>query len=161
MVASPPNPEAEQRVRESAWVVLPAGGRDGPAPKLSLAGFDLPKPAQDRARSLWRTWWSSPMALMWSEWDAPQLARLLVLTARSWDGASAAGLSEVRQLEDRFGLSPHARRRLYWRIDGVDLPSTEARDLSGGAVVADDRALPAAGGSGDPRLRVVEGGKAG
>jgi hypothetical protein len=98
------------------------------------------------------------MALMWSEYDAPQLERLLVLTAESWEGASAAGLSEIRQLEDRFGLNPVARRKLYWRIEGVDLPSTEAADLGGGQ--GQGKALPAAGGKADPRLRVVKGGKA-
>jgi hypothetical protein len=99
------------------------------------------------------------MALMWSDFDVPQLERLLVLTARSWDGATAAGLSEVRQLEDRFGLSPVARRKLYWRIEGVDLPSTEAADLGGHE--GSRRSLPSAGGKSDPRLRVVDGGKTG
>jgi hypothetical protein len=96
------------------------------------------------------------MALMWSEWDAPQLERLLVLTAGSWLGATGAMLSEIRQLEDRFGLSPQARRKLYWRIEGVDLPSTEAADLGGQG--EEEQALPAAGGKADPRLRLVPGG---
>jgi hypothetical protein len=154
-----PGPLAEQRTVDAGWITLPPGGRSGAAPEISLADRGLPRKLQARARRLWATWWGSPMALMWSEYDAPQLERLLVLTAESWLGASAAGLSEIRQLEDRFGLNPVARRKLYWRIEGVDLPSTEAADLGGqGQAKA---ALPAAGGKSDPRLRVVNGGKAG
>lgn len=96
------------------------------------------------------------MALMWSEFDQPALERLLLLTAKSWIGAaSAAELSEVRQLEDRFGLNPVGRRKLYWRIEGVDTPSRAAEDLAGAAENGGSAALPAAGGKKDPRLRVV------
>jgi hypothetical protein len=153
-----PGPHSEQRTVDAGWVTLPAAGRGGPAPTVSLAGAGLPAAVQRRARELWAIWWGSPMALMWSDFDVPQLERLLVLTARSWDGESAAGLSEVRQLEDRFGLSPVARRKLYWRIEGVDLPSTVAADLGG--VQGQRSVLPTAGGEADPRLRVVKGGKA-
>ncbi len=99
------------------------------------------------------------MALMWSEFDVPQLERLLVLTAKAWGDAPASLLGEIRQLEDRFGLSPQARRKLYWRIEGVDAPSKSAGDLSGGAAGEGEPVLPSAGGDSDPRLRVVEGGK--
>lgn len=153
-----PGPQAEQRSVDAGWITLPAAGRDGPAPELSLAGRGLEAKVQRKARVLWRRWWASPMALMWSEFDAPQLERLLVLTAESWAGASSAMLAEIRQMEDRFGLSPQARRKLYWRIEGVDLPSKSAADLGG---VDEGRpVLPSAGGKADPRLRVVNGGKA-
>jgi hypothetical protein len=158
MPGPPPGPQAEQRSVDAGWITLPPAGRSGDAPRISLADLGLSRKLQDRARRLWSIWWASPMALMWSEFDTPQLERLLVLTAQAWDGSSAAGLSEIRQLEDRFGLNPVARRKLYWRIEGVDLPSTEAADLAGGE--SRERALPSAGGKADPRLRVVPGGKA-
>lgn len=153
-----PGPEGESRQLNSGWVELPASGRPGPAPSLSLAGAGLSKDEQVWARKLWATWWSSPMALMWSEFDRPQIERLLILTARARSGASAFGISEIRQLEDRFGLNPTARRRLYWRIQGVDLPSTDAADLP--ATTSERAALPSAGGQADPRLRMLKGGKA-
>lgn len=155
MPGPPPGPQAEQRSVDAGWITLPAAGRSGPAPVLSLADRGLSRGLQTKARALWRVWWSSPMALMWSEFDAPQLERLLVLTAESWAHSTAAGLAEIRQLEDRFGLSPQARRKLYWRIEGVDLPSTAAADLGGGQ--EKKPALPSAGGKADPRLRVVGG----
>ena len=34
--------------------------------------------------------------------------------------ASASILAEVRQLEDRLGLSPMAMRRLMWKVDDRD-----------------------------------------
>lgn len=151
MATPTPNPNSEKRSKESAgWITLPAEGREGPAPKLHGRHAA-------RAKALWAHWWGSPMATMWGEFDAPVLERLLVLTARSWKGdATAAELSEVRQLEDRFGLSPQARRKLYWRVAGVDVPSTEPADLGGTPVTS----VPSAGGAADPRLRVVQGGKA-
>lgn len=158
-----PAPNKENRTRDGiGWTILPASGREGAAPPLSLAGIKLAmdpkadKRAKDRARELWRKWWSSPMALMWAVDDAHVLQRLLVLTAKAWGGASSAEMSEIRQLEDRFGLNPKARRSLYWKIEGVDTPSVEAGDLGGGAVTA----APVAGGASDPRLRIVKGGKA-
>lgn len=44
-------------------------------------------------------------------------ARLLVAAEVSMDPRLAA---EVRQLEDRLGLSPMAMRRLMWRVDDRD-----------------------------------------
>ncbi|MGL5934523.1 MAG: hypothetical protein ACRCZI_02755 [Cetobacterium sp.] len=98
------------------------------------------------------------MATMWGEFDAPTLERLLVLTARAWKGAAtAAELSEVRQMEDRFGLSPQARRKLYWQVAGVDVVAAGVETPGPAPVPA---VVPSAGGAGDPRLRVVPGGKA-
>lgn len=102
------------------------------------------------------------MACMWAPADVDQLERLLLLRMRVESGGTAAELSECRQMEDRFGLSPSARRKLYWRIDGVDVPSTDAEDLVDDKPKIDE-GLPAAGGEHDPRrgLSVVDGGRAG
>lgn len=44
-----------------------------------------------------------------------------------------AGDAEIRQLEDRYGISPLARRRLQWEIskdaDVVDMPAQSSRRL--------------------------------
>ncbi len=66
----------------------------------------------------WETVWASPMAAVWLPADVPALVRLALLMELSFLGeASAALLGEIRQLEDRFGLSPLARRRLQWEVD--------------------------------------------
>jgi len=58
------------------------------------------------------------MSVTWIEADVPTLKRLAVLVELVGRGqVSAMILSEIRQLEDRFGLSPLARRRLEWELE--------------------------------------------
>jgi hypothetical protein len=63
--------------------------------------------------------WATPHAVAWEElgW-ARTVARYcrLVLEAEKKD-AKVTLLGEVRQMEDRLGLSPMAMLRLRWRID--------------------------------------------
>jgi uncharacterized protein YerC len=57
------------------------------------------------------------MATVYTEADVPaliRLARFMDLDCRGL--ADSTTRSEIRQLEDRFGLSPLARRRLEWEI---------------------------------------------
>ena len=57
------------------------------------------------------------MASQWLEADVPGLERLAALVERVNGGDVPLGvLQEVRQLEDRFGLSPLARLRLQWEV---------------------------------------------
>lgn len=163
MAMSTPNPGSDKRTKENLWITLPAEGRLGSAPKLSLPAqitkdFEGDQRAAKRsARALWAKWWASPMATMWSTDDAPSLTRLLIMITRAGEtGGSSAELGEIRQLEDRFGLNPRARRSLFWRIEGIDVPSVKATDLGHSRPVA-----PVAGGDNDPRLRVIRGGKVG
>jgi hypothetical protein len=59
------------------------------------------------------------MAAMWVESDVFGLERLAgILEMASQGAASASLLAEARQLDDRFGLSPLARRRLQWQLAG-------------------------------------------
>jgi len=58
------------------------------------------------------------MAGIYLEVDQAALVRLAGLVDRASRGeAGATVLAEVRQLEDRFGLSPLARRRLQWELE--------------------------------------------
>jgi hypothetical protein len=82
------------------------------APAFPFAG------ASASTRAWWRTIWASPMADGWLDADVPgleRLARLVELAGR--DGVPMAVLTEIRHLEDRFGLSPMARRRLQWELE--------------------------------------------
>lgn len=153
------NPTKDKRDREYGWTTIPNEPSKIPAPALVGAGFD------DRARETWAAWWATPMAIMWGrDFDADTLERLLHLRARQWaepilnangdivNKPAAAELSEIRQLEDRFGLSPSARRKLYWRVEGVDIPD----DKSTAPAEPNPSVSPKAGGEDDPRaLRVV------
>ena len=70
----------------------------------------------------WETVWASPMASQFLSCDVPTLERLADLIDRTHRGESGSRLlAEIRALEDRFGLSPLARRRLQW-----EMPSAEA-----------------------------------
>lgn len=116
VVPATPKPPG-QRVRVNAeqpqWRRLPADGRAGRAPALA-GSSSLPKAARD----WWRDVWRSPMAAVFVEADVPALARACRLVAREVVGEASTGeLAELRQLEDRFGLSPLARRRLQWEIE--------------------------------------------
>jgi hypothetical protein len=141
-----PSPDKIQRSSYDAWTTLPAAGRPGEPPELD--GYH-----SERAQRLWVLWWSTPMATRWIESDAPQLERLLTLFELFWSGEyPASTLPEIRQGETAFGLSPAARRKLYWRVEGVDTPAADA------ALDAptSETPLPKAGGGDDPRkLRAV------
>jgi hypothetical protein len=80
-------------------------------------------------RAWWKTIWASPMAAVWLEADVPALTRLARLLDLLGEGEpSALLLAEVRHLEDRFGLSPLARRRLQWEIaQASDEPLTPGK----------------------------------
>ncbi len=141
-----PKPPGQRRRRnkgQSDWQQLPAEGRKG----------EIPEPRTERklgdiARQYWETLWTSPMAVTFTDADIQPLSRLAVLVddrARSESGDGLieivesnysdevevvvgrfAGDGEIRQLEDRYGISPLARRRLQWEIkqgEVVDMPT--------------------------------------
>jgi hypothetical protein len=96
---------------------------------------DLPELADGfgaEARAWWETVWSSPMAAVYLEADVPALTRLAALVDQTAKGDVGANvLAEIRQLEDRFGLTPLARRRLQWEIEQatpVDRPASEGQN---------------------------------
>ena len=61
--------------------------------------------------------WRTPQAAMWAESGFERVvARYVMVTVLSEEEPTAAMLSEVRQLEDRLGLSPMALKRLQWVI---------------------------------------------
>jgi hypothetical protein len=89
--------------------------------------------------------WKLPQAVAWERLNSERtVARYcLVLAASEERGASGAILAEVRQMEDRLGLSPMALLRLRWSI--VDDEVLQAENA---------RKVPAAGST-RGRLRVV------
>lgn len=121
MPGPPPKPAAQRRRRNKtpAVVKLPDNGVIKPP---ELVGDFGPE-----ARAWWETVWASPMASVYLEADVPALTRLATLVDQAAKGDVGANvLAEIRQLEDRFGLSPLARRRLQWELEQVDATSTSA-----------------------------------
>lgn len=112
-----PSPDAERRNRNPhafAWVDLPHDGRKGAAPAMPKL-VDWTK--DDEA--FWKTLWRKPQATQWSTM-VELVARLALLRHVMLDGgekvSTAACSAEMRQIEDRLGLSPKAMLQLRWRI---------------------------------------------
>lgn len=129
-----PNKNARRRNARPDWVQLPASGRIGPAPKWPLPG---------RTAAGWAAMWRKPQAVMWERsGDDLVVARYvklrnLVQCPESLDEVNAAALSELRQLEDRLGLSPMALKRLQWEI--TEVQASDSSTTGGKVIQANDR----------------------
>ena len=113
MPGPPPKPASQRRRRNGEPKPVKLAARSANvAPTLPGARNLLRE-----TRAWWATVWSSPMAGAYLEADVPALARLAGLLDRVQRGETSSRLlGEVRALEDRFGLSPLARRRLQWEV---------------------------------------------
>lgn len=94
-------------------VKLPVTGRKGNTPRWPLNG---------RTPKGWVGLWKKPQAIMWERnGDEFLVARYLKLRNMVQDPDSIKDvkptvLGELRQMEDRLGLSPMALLRLRWEI---------------------------------------------
>lgn len=113
MPGPPPQKNARRRNARPEWRQLPTAGRCGPPPE-----FPLPGRRTKALEQLWDELWTSPQAVAWEQLGWTRLvaryARLLLAAEKS--DATASLLGEVRQLEDRLGLSPMAMKRLQWEV---------------------------------------------
>lgn len=117
--ARKPRNQRRRRNSYTGETTLPKEGRKGPAPELpEFISEEFPL-WLDAIRRWWVTIWASPMATMWSASDELSLMRLAVLQQRMILGDTKAA-TEVRQLEDRYGLNPKARNSLGWVIEGEE-----------------------------------------
>lgn len=111
-----PNPNARHRKGKGSGgvVTLPADGYKGEVPAWPL--MTDPSSAE---LGLWESLWRKPQAVMWAKDGSERVvARYVLVTILAEDpnAPNAALLSEVRQMEDRLGLSPMALKRLMWEI---------------------------------------------
>lgn len=116
MPGPPPKRNARRRNARPDWVTLPAEGRRGFTPEWPLPG---------RTPRGWVGLWRLPQAVMWERTRSHmQVASYLVTRNQAHDlllagEPHAALLAELRQMEDRLGLSPMAMKRLQWEIGEV------------------------------------------
>lgn len=137
MLTGPPPKHPSQRRRRNVaagTVELPADpGWHGVVPELP----DELKPARGWpmfVKDWWCDIWSSPMAHVWTKSDYYGLVRgaqLLEVLVREGISAALDEEKELRALEDRFGLSPMARRRLQWELGQRTLAVVEQLPLEG------------------------------
>jgi hypothetical protein len=134
----PKRPEDRARTNGPAgWVrVLPASPYEGPIPE-----FPLParvKSERLRDETLWEFIWRSPQGHAWVTMGplvVLELARYVRLHRAGSDKAPA----EIRQIGDRFGMSPLSMARLRWTIvtDGADPEVAPLASVTPIAIVAD------------------------
>lgn len=110
---APKHPSERRRQNPTAAMVqLPAEGRKGRSPRWPLG-----KASSDE-REIWTRLWSTPQAKAWERLGYHRVvARYARLLTKAEDAdAPITLLGEVRQLEDRLGLTPMAMLRLRWEI---------------------------------------------
>jgi hypothetical protein len=126
---------------------LPAEGRQGEPPAWPLAA----SAAYDD--QTWRDLWSTPQAAAWERLGIGcirMVARYVVLLAEADVGEPKAAM-EVRQIEDRLGLSPLAMLRLRWEI-AADEVAAQRPKAAHHSTAASRR---------ERVLEVIDGGRAG
>lgn len=122
-----PKPNARRRNARPDWVSLPAEGRSGKAPAWPLSG---------RAPAGWAELWRLPQAVMWERDNSVVQVATYLMTRRAAHETlkgrepNAALLSELRQIEDRLGLSPMALKRLQWEISETSDSRPEGRVIN-------------------------------
>lgn len=99
--------------RNGSWVVLPAEGFQGAVPEWPLStdpsGYEL---------ELWSSVWRSPQAVMWADGGMERVvARYVMVSALVEVEPTASMMGELRQMEDRLGLSPMALKKLQWIVE--------------------------------------------
>lgn len=132
MPGPPPKP-ADQRRRRNAtvpMVQLPQEGYRGSIPEWPLDGPD--EAELDR----WMKVWRHPAGVVWLQQRLEfVVARYVRDCVRSeHPRASAVLKAEVRQMEDRLGLSPMAMTKLRWEVAQDELQAVrndEARQPAG------------------------------
>lgn len=133
-----PLPSPTRRRRNPPTIpttVLPAGGRQGPIPRPP-SFVQLGKVG----RAWWRWAWQTPQAAAWPDGSEVTVARRAQLEEQYAESGDVKLLPEMRQLDDRLGLSPKAMAQLRWKI--ADVPGEGERsepEGSGGDVIIPDR----------------------
>ena len=112
-----PNPILGGKIRR-----LSAAGRAAEVP-----AWPLSKPNK-RELQLWARLWRAPVSVAWEGlgWNDPVARYVRLLTVAELPKPPGFVLTEVRQLEDRLGLSPMALLRLRWEIVDEDEPRSNA-----------------------------------
>lgn len=116
-----PGPAPDRFSRKSlsggngSWETLPAAGYTGPLPK-----WPLHTDPSEREIDTWGDLWRTPQAAMWAGKGLERtVARYVMASALVEIEPTASMMGELRQLEDRLGLSSMALKRLQWEVESI------------------------------------------
>ena len=99
------------------FVSIPAAGYTG-----SVPGWPLDTDPARAELDMWNSLWTTPQAAMWASMHIEHvIARYVVVTCLAEQTQQAGLLAEVRQMEDRLGLTPVSLRKLQWKIEHQDV----------------------------------------
>ena len=120
-------PEHTRRPNRGLITDLPANGPGRPPPKWPLDKM------RKGEQALWRAVWNLPQAVVWHQVRCERIvARYVRLTVRAEDvgndGSGVTWQNEVRQMEDRLGLSPRSMHLLNYRV--IDQSGNEVAPIS-------------------------------
>jgi hypothetical protein len=109
----PPGQRIERGAKGGKWRTLPPAEDFKRPPALPTRK----PPWLKSTRAWWGVLWASPMATTYLAADVPALLRLAeMVDARTRGKLGPSETSAMTALEDRYGLSPRARRALQWEI---------------------------------------------
>lgn len=125
---APKDPAARRRRNASTapgFKLLPHEGRQGPPPKWPLTAA-----ATIEEEDKWKELWRLPQAV---EWERSRDFGTVALYVRTFCEAALPGadprlLAELRQLDNKIGVSVRAMRDLRWITD-EPLPEEEAEPV--------------------------------
>lgn len=123
----PPKPE-DQRARNKIgnvkvgdWIHLPLAGRTGRPPAWPLELQEC-YPAY---RRVWVELWKTPMALMWEQ-SLHSIREVALYVMYSVDSETdIKSYPPAARYGDRIGMTPAARLKLHWVIDGEAQPASK------------------------------------
>ena len=98
------------------FVSIPAAGYTG-----SVPGWPLDTEPARAELDMWQQLWTTPQATMWATMHIERvIARYVMVTCLAEETQQAGLLTEVRQMEDRLGLTPLSLQKLQWKIEHHD-----------------------------------------
>lgn len=142
MAGRPPSHDPKRANQRVGITVLPSSGREGPAPEWPLPpmGGDLAEVVGPHERENWERLWMSPEAVAWESLGWTQVvaryARVLTIAEMT---AESKLLAEARQLEDRLGLTPKAKRMLLWVVSDDEVGAKRQEKPASSAAAAGRR----------------------
>lgn len=111
----PKEPELRQRRnKESTRALLPP--EDAPIVGVPRLPTNPLGKWNRLTRAWWRDVWASPQSSEFLRSDLGALFRLAMLVDMFWSTGKLSVAAEIRMLEQQFGLTPMARRRLQWTV---------------------------------------------